>query len=273
MTWELTSRDSQNDAFYFWNQREVGKIGDRTLATNCVILASGKCSTSRFTSGLLTSTIDVMYGDLALLALDTGDKRGTSEVKIHSLQRIGNLPYEAPVVMGLGTDNYLGDVRFRDNYTAVTTGGKDRAISSLSSWLGASLDGLGTEGSGAIWNITPGEYEITWQVYASENDVDRDVFYWWDGFELREFVSRAIATNQRSATRWDSPWTTTKITVTGDTLGFIGLDTVDKSGTSELRISRLERVGTVQKMPEPGSVLGLFLIVVLWFQSRRQIVN
>lgn len=277
VTWEMTSRDKKNDAFYFWNQKELGLLGNRSVASKCVILSSGKCSTSQFTSGLVTSTFDVMYGDLALLALDTADKRGTSNIKIHDLQRTGDLTYKAPVVMDLGTDNYLGDVRFRDGYTAITTGGKDRAASSLSKWLGLPVNNLGTEGSGAVWDLAPGEYEITWQVYTGENDFNNDVFYWWDGFELKEFTSRAIANNQRSKTRWDSQQTTTKITVKNGTLGFLALDTVDKSGTSELRINRIEMVKSIphsknlKKTPEPKSALGLLASAVILFLPKKSL--
>ena len=275
LTWEMNSRDSQNDAFYFWNQKELGLLGYRTIASQCVILSSGNCSKSQQTSGLITSTFDVMYGDLALLAMDTVDKRGTSDIKIHDLQRIGDLAYKAPVVMDLNTNNYLGDVRFKDNYTSITTGGKDRAISSLSKWLELPIDNLGTEGSGAIWDLEPGEYEITWQVYTGENDFNNDVFYWWNGSEVQELATRAIATNQRSKTRWDSVQNTTKLTITNGKLGFLALDTDDKSGTSELRISRIEKVESIdfsrnsKKTAEPKSVIGLLISATLLISSKK----
>lgn len=276
LTWEMNSRDSQNDAFYFWNQKELGLLGDRSIASECVILSSGKCSKSQHTSGLVTSTFDVMYGDLALLALDTVDKRGTSNIKIHDLQKTSDLTYKAPVVMDLNTDNYLGDVRFKDNYTSITTGGKDRAISSLSKWLELPIDNLGTEGSGAIWgDLEAGEYEITWQVYTGENDFNNDVFYWWNGSEVQELTTRAIATNQRSKTRWDSIQNTTKLTIDNGKLGFLALDTDDKSGTSELRISRIEKVKDIsflknsKQTSEPKSILGLLISATLLISSKK----
>ena len=130
----------------------------------------------------------------------------------------GGLAYDAPEVITLAADNVLGDIRFKEGYTAITTGGKDRAMSTVSDWVGQDLTGLGTEGSGAAWTgLESGRYEVTWQVYASEDDADRDAFYLWDGSGLSEFTTRQVATNQRSATRWDSEWVTTTIDIYGDT--------------------------------------------------------
>lgn len=268
--WELLTKDKVNtDNFTVWNQRETTILGDNSTATGCVTLSSGRCSTAQFTTGRQRSTVDVMYNQLALLGLDAGDKRGTSEVKVYSISRIAELAYDAPQVITLAADNVLGDIRFREGYTAITTGSKDRALSTVADWVGQDLAGLGTEGSGAAWTgLESGRYEVTWQVYASEDDADRDAFYLWDGSGLSEFTTRAIATNQRSATRWDSEWVTTTVDIYGDTLGFMGLDTVDKSGTSELRISLLERVGDVgprqvQQTPEPSVLIGLALLLIV----------
>ena len=72
-------------------------------------------------------------------------------------------------------------------------------------------------------------------------------------------------------TRWDSEWVTSTVDIYGDTLGFLGLDTVDKSGTSELRISLLERIGDagprpqseLVQTPEPSTLLALSLLGLL----------
>ncbi|EKU97104.1 hypothetical protein Lepto7375DRAFT_0974 [Leptolyngbya sp. PCC 7375] len=266
--WEIFTKDLvHGDNLTFWNRRETKVLADNSIK-DCVLLASGKCSTAQFTSGRQRSTVDVMYNELALLGLDVGDKKGTSEIKIHGINRIAELAYEAPQVITLAASDVLGDIRFKEGYTSITTGSKDRAVSTVSEWMGRDLSALGTEGSGAMWtDLRPGRYELTWQVYASEDDAERDAFYLWDGEGLQEFATRAIATHQRSATRWDSEWVTTTIDIYGNELGFIGLDTVDKSGTSELRVSLLERVGAAvprkdsAKTPEPSSLIGLGLLV------------
>ena len=265
--WEITTKDqAQADNLTFWNKRTAGILGDNSLSTECVLLASGKCSTAQFTSDRQTSTVEVMYNQLALLGLDAVDTKGTSDIKIHGINQVGELSYDAPEVISLAASSVLGDVRLKESYTAVTTGSKDRALSTVSDWIGQDLEGLGTEGSGALWEgLDPGRYELTWQVYASENDFGNDAFYVWNGEDLSEFTTRAIATNQRSKTRWDSEWMTSTIDIYGDTLGFLGLDTVDKSGTSELRISLLERIGDAGprtqsepvKTPEPSAVVAL----------------
>ena len=265
--WELLTKDQANrDNLTVWNQRETTILSDNSTATGCVTLSSGRCSTAQFTSGRQRSTVEVMYNQMALLGLDVGDKRGTSEVKVHSISRIAELAYDAPEVITLAVDNVLGDIRFKEGYTAITTGSKDRALSTVADWVGQDLTGLGTEGSGAAWTgLESGRYEVTWQVYASEDDAERDAFYLWDGNGLSEFTTRQVATNQRSATRWDSEWVTTTIDIYGDTLGFIGLDTIDKSGTSELRISLLERVGDAapqqpRQTPEPSASVEVILL-------------
>ena len=266
--WEIHTKDkAHSDNLSFWNRREARVLADNSIK-DCVLLASGHCSTAQFTTGRQRSTVDVMYNELALLGLDAGDKKGTSEIKVHGIHKISELAYEAPQVITLAASDVLGDIRFKESYTAITTGSKDRAVSTVSKWIEQDLSTLGTEGSGAMWtDLQPGRYELTWHVYASEDDAERDAFYLWDGEGLQEFARRALATNQRSATRWDSEWVTTTVDIYGSELGFIGLDTVDKSGTSELRVSLLERVGAVgprqvsTETPEPSLLIGFGLFV------------
>lgn len=98
LEWELISSDLMNDAFYFWNQEEVGKIGDRSSATQFLLDRSGRIPTIKFSSGRVKSKVDVVSGKLGLLALDTNNSWGTTDVRLYGLQRVGDLPQVKNVV-------------------------------------------------------------------------------------------------------------------------------------------------------------------------------
>ena len=144
----------------------------------------------------------------------------------------------------MNPDYLLGDIDIKDGYTSIGTGTGDRAISTLSQELGIDLSGMGTEGSIASWNLENGIYELTYKIYQSEDQRDRDKVYLFDGNELQFFADGQEAV-QTSATRYQTDWTTTEVEVTNGQLTFLALDEVDKSGTTQLRINSLERIGSL----------------------------
>ncbi len=74
--------------------------------------------------------------------------------------------------------------------------------------------------------------------------------YFYDGANLGLFDSRSSATIQSSATRWISDWQTVEVEVTKSELTFVALDTADKSGTTQLRIGGIERIGALLEEPD-----------------------
>jgi hypothetical protein len=98
LEWELISSDLMNDAFYFWNQEEVGLIANRSSANQFLLDRSGLFPVIKFSSGKATTTIDVVSGKLGLLALDTNNSWGTTDVRLYGLERVGDLPQIKSVV-------------------------------------------------------------------------------------------------------------------------------------------------------------------------------
>ncbi len=215
---------NNNDALYAWNGKQLTLVADNN-------------------SGIITNTVDVIYGELSFISVDVNTKTGTTDFTITDLERTGELPYSAPTPISLMPDTYLGDVDFYEQQTRINNGSGDRAVSTLSRELDIDLSMYGTEGSYATWEgLENGIYEITYSLYASENDFNHDNIYVYDGSNLNLFDSRSSATIQSSATRWISETTTQQVAVTDGQLTFITLDTVDKSGTTQLRINGIERV-------------------------------
>ena len=216
--------DNNNDALYAWNGKQLTLIANNE-------------------EGLITNNVDVIYGELSFIGVDVNTTTGTTDFTITDLQRTGELPYEAPTPISLMPNTYLGDVDFYEQQTRINNGIGDRAVSTLSSDLGIDLSLYGTEGSYATWEgLENGIYEITYSLYASENDFDHDNIYFYDGTNLNLFDSRSSATIQHSATRWISETTTQQVAVNDGKLTFITLDTVDKTGTTQLRINGIERI-------------------------------
>ena len=131
-------------------------------------------------------------------------------------------------------------------HSPIGTGGGDRALSTLSKELGIDLSGMGTEGSIASWDVENGIYEVTWKIYQTEDQRDRDKVYFWNGEEL-EFFADGQNSLQTSATRYQTDWVTTEVAVTNGELTFLALDEIDKSGTTQLRIKEIERIASLEE--------------------------
>ncbi|MDJ0581663.1 hypothetical protein [Crocosphaera sp.] len=215
---------NNNDALYAWNGKQLTLIADNE-------------------NGLVTNSVDVIYGELSFIGVDVNTKTGTTDFTITGLEKTEDLSYSPPTPISLMPDIYLGDVDFYEQQTRINNGSGDRAVSTLSRELNIDLSMYGTEGSYATWSdLENGIYEITYSLSASENDANHDNIYFYDGTNLNLFDSRSSATIQSSATRWISETKTQEVAVADGQLTFITLDTVDKSGTTQLRINGIERV-------------------------------
>ena len=156
---------TNNDSMYAWNGKDLTLIADNE-------------------SGFITNSVDVIYGYLTFISLDAVTKTGTTDFTISNLNRVDDLPYEAPIPISLIPDNYIGDVDLYENQTRISTGGGDRAVSTLTRELGIDLSGLGTEGSYGRWNVPNGIYEVTYYLYASENELVSDGLIMGDTIEF-----------------------------------------------------------------------------------------
>ncbi len=236
--WSMYSKDKNGwDKLYAWNGKDLILVGDRSTGN--------QISSARWTHDSTIETIDVIYDYVTFIALDENSKTGTTEFTINNFDYLAELPYESPTQIDLQPDLLLGDIDIKDGYTSIGTGGGDRALSTLSSELGIDLSGMGTEGSLATWNLENGVYEVTWKIYQTEDQRDRDQVMLWDGNQL-EFFADGSQSVQTSATRYQTDWVTTEVEVTNGELTFVALDEIDKSGTTQLRIRDIQKTSDIE---------------------------
>ncbi len=249
----MYSKDKNGwDKLYAWNGKDLVLVGDRTLGT--------QISSARWTHDDTTATVDVIYDFITFIALDENSTTGTTEFTINNFDYLEELPYDAPVAIDLNPTFSLGDIDIKDDYTSIGTGTGDRALSTLSLELTGDKyflqnnnlqnNNLFTEGSIASWDVENGIYELTWKIYQTEDQRSRDKIFLWDGEELQFFADGQDAV-QTSATRYQTDWVTTEVEITNGELTFLALDEIDKSGTTQLRISSIEKIASEPLFDEP----------------------
>ena len=220
-----TSDKVASDTIYCWNGKELIKLAD-TLTTNFI------------------QSVEVIYDELTFIAVDVTNKIGTTKFTISNFNKIADLPYKPPIRLSLLPDMYGGDIDFKENETRISTGTGDKLTETLNKELGIDLSEYGTEGSYCIWeNLTNGKYEITYSIYSSEDNPDNDKLYYFDGTSINVLDARNSANStNNSGTRFISKEITKEIEVINNKLTLIAMDTVDKSGTTQFKITRIESV-------------------------------
>ena len=249
--WSMYSKDKNGwDKLYAWNGKELSLIGD-CEASRRHRSTGNQISTARWTHDPQFATVDVIYDFVTFIAIDENSKTGTTEFTINNFDYLEELPYDAPMPIELAPTTYMGDVDLKDGYTSIGTGSGDRAMSTLSLELTGdrnSLD-LGTEGSYAKWEVENGTYEVTYKVYSSEDNSDRDTIYYWEDGVMEVFAERSQA-EQTSKTRYQTDWMTSSVEVTDGQLMFMAVDEVDQVGSTQLRIKEIEKVASEVVEPE-----------------------
>lgn len=150
--------------------------------------------------------------------------------------------------VNLTPDVYLGDVDLSENETRISTGGGDVSYRTIGRELiGDSklLSEYGTEGSFATWNVGNGTYQITYSIYTGETDKYQDSLYFFNGEDIELIGGREFATIQKAKTRWISEEITTKVEVVNGKLTLIAMDTEDKSGTTQFRLTSIQKVDEI----------------------------
>ena len=246
--WSMYSKDKNGwDKLYIWNGKELKLIGDRS--------SGNQISSARWTHDDTTATVNILYDYVTFIALDENSKTGTTEFTINNFNYQSELAYDAPIPIDLTPTTLLGDIDIKDGYTSIGTGTGDRAMSTLSLELTGDKNtlNLGTEGSYAKWEVENGTYEVTYKVYSSEDQSDRDTIYYWEDGVMEVFAERSQA-EQTSKTRYQTDWMTSQVEVTDGQLMFMAVDEVDKIGTTQLRIRSIEKVASEVVEPEIQSM-------------------
>lgn len=243
----LYSRELQhNDSLYAGNGKKWQKIASREGAA--------QESSTVWKKEELPVTVEIVYDWIAFIALDAESRTGSTDFKISNFQYFAPLPYLPPEPVSLIPTITVGDVKI-ENICRITTGTNSRAMSTLSLELTGDrslLNDYGIEGSLANWlNLEPGIYEVKWKLHTAEDETIKDAVYIWVSNQLTLLGDRSLATNQVSSTRFESDWIVTEIEVYDGQLGFVAVDTGDGTGTTELRISGIERVAELPTEPIP----------------------
>lgn len=255
------------DVLSAWNQKEVVAIADTTSIVGTD--TGGLYEPAPYT----TVEVEVPYGYLALALIDESSSTGTTIAHVTKLQRVRDLPYPVPIVYSNEPSAVFGSGGYNEPYGYANTGTGDRAASSLDDFMGfpdpvieqGAQDDQGflvpTEGSIVLYSgLIPGNYKIVWELVSSDSEPTRDGFFIWNGTELMVGGRRSLCTTQVTSTRFSSGRITSEIPVIG-ALAFIPVDTETTTGTTEVRIHRIERIGDlpgimmypahIQILPDP----------------------
>ncbi|EAW33354.1 hypothetical protein [Lyngbya sp. PCC 8106] len=243
---ESQEREAESkDVLFAWNQRDIIAIADTKFIM-------GKDTGFYETIPLMIAEVEVPYGSLAIILVDETSKTGTTIAHVTELSRIKDLPYPVPIVYDNQQYEIFGSGGYNQPYGYANTGSGSRAASSLDEFMGFSdpiiqqgVEGLiPTEGSIISYSVTPGQYKIIWELISSDNNLTNDGFFIWNGNELLLGGKRELCTYQVSSTRFSSGKLTSEIPVSKN-LYFIPFDTKTKTGTTEIRIHRIERIGNL----------------------------
>lgn len=209
-----------------------------------------------------TIEIEVPYGYLALILVDETSKAGTTIAHIESLKRTADLPYPVPIVYSNEPTNAIGSTGYNHPYAWANTGTGAKAASTLDEFMGWSdpvirqgIQGLiPTVGSIISFNVLPGLYKIVLELVSSESNVERDGFFIWNGSELSLGGRRILADKPLTSTRFTSGIKSIeKVVYSGKiNLAFIPFDTESTTGTTEIRIHRIERIGSASMNSYPA---------------------
>jgi hypothetical protein len=245
ITWDIYTGESnpEEDAFFYWNGFELKEIGTRSLATN------PNSTGSRWTSDIISTQVEVRGGEMTFVALDQGDKTGSSEMRINNIE----LVEEKPAINIFAPTTELGMIRFDEDWIRATTGGDSVAMSTISRELTGDRNTLtdGVEGSLLQWaNLENGTYEVTWRIDTWDSTYSDKVGY-YDATtqQIVEFSMPAI-TNEDGNYLWETGWQTAEVEVTDGELSLVALDVGTNLSSTELFVRSVNFLGN-NSLPEP----------------------
>lgn len=205
-----------------------------------------------------TVEVEVIYGYIYLIAIDSNKRSGITEFIISEVNRVKDLDFIPPQPLSLIPDESLGRVIANRRSAVISTGTNSRSISTIISDLSLEekevpayiqeeltvlknlLVSNFTEGSYAVWNLEQGQYRLKWRLKTTDK-TNFDSVYLYDGETLELLTTTTNATIQYSATQWTSPETTTDINIQGNKLAIIVLDEQSKTSTTNFEIVSLEK--------------------------------
>jgi hypothetical protein len=167
----------------------------------------------------------------------------------------------------------IGNVRSYDgeNSLYISSGSKSRVASSLAAWLRQPVGDYGKSGSGALFTIAPGTYDLTWKMYTAR-DEDSDWLVLFDGSNFNRIARSAIATiakeyeRPEDFDRWRTNSISTRFNTTTGTFALLSMDTNRRWDTTW----KLENIAAVPSVgvPEPTTIGGLAIGGFLAFRRK-----
>jgi len=216
-----------------------------------------------------TVEVEVIYGYIYLIAIDSNKRSGTTEFIISEVNRVRDLDFQPPQPISLIPDESLGRVIANRTSAIISSGTDSRSISTIISNLGLEekevsayvqgelrqLENLSvsnfTEGSYAVWNLEEGQYQLKWRLKTTDK-TNFDSVYLYDGEKLELLTTTESATTQYSTTQWISPVSNSEVrtqkseVLEGDKenglLAIIVLDAETKTSTTDFEILSLQKI-------------------------------
>lgn len=220
-------------------------------------------------TGAKTVELDVIYGYIYLIAIDSNKRSGITEFIISEVNRVRDLDFIPPQPISLIPDESLGRVIANRTSAIISSGTNSRSISTIISNLGLEekevsayvqgelrqLENLSvsnfTEGSYAVWNLEEGQYQLKWRLKTTDK-INFDSVYLYNGETLELLTTTESATTQYSTTQWISPISNSEVrtqkseVLEGDKenglLAIIVLDAETKTSTTDFEILSLQKI-------------------------------
>jgi hypothetical protein len=168
-----------------------------------------------------------------------------------------------------------GNVRFyNDNADLyISSGSRGKAQSSLFRWLQLDYTGY-SGGSAALFDVAPGTYTLTWQMYTNR-DEDTDWLGLWDGSgrTIQRIASSTIANIEKEyerpedLDRWRTGSLSTTFSTTTGQFALFALDGDRRYDTTW----KLESITSAAAVPEPTTFVGTVVAgsALLWRRKRE----
>lgn len=243
ITWRVATRDTANDdavAFFLdgelVEQFSISELGSDRITSE---FGSGELSAVIYNTGNYGGWSGLTFYGLGDVAIAEEEETITPEAPAPEPE--SDEP-AAPIAVDLLTGEYFGDSKFTDDYVQISTGTRDRALSSIARELGADRDVLTdmgiTEGSFARFNTGPGTVTLDWQFLSRDADPFGDKVLIFDGDGQFTEIDLSGLTDTTSGSTFTS--STQQLSFeTGGEFAIAVLDVGDKVGSSYVRVEAL----------------------------------
>lgn len=214
---------SQNDSLFLYNGKSFISLCDvNGLINNQDVVTSKNVD------------IEVIYGFIYLMALDSNRSTGLTEFVLTDVNKISELNYIPLMPISLIPNKFSGRVIANKNQVTISTGSGSIKFADILSNLNLidfifpnSEDKRFIEGSYVFWDLENGKYNIKWKFKTTEPD-NKDSVYIYDG--EYNLLNTLNSENE------------TLIELENNQLGILIFDEGNSQKTSEITITNIEKI-------------------------------